>query len=61
MIKLTLVGVLIALVAIKAIAQTPSWSDIRVDCGVTVGTIYVLIPIGEKRQLRMKFTCEADA
>ena len=59
--KLALAVVLFALLAMNSIAQTPSWSDIRVDCGKTVGTIYVLIPLGDKKQLRMTFTCEADA
>jgi hypothetical protein len=61
MIKIALAGVLIALIAINAIAQTPAWHDIRLDCGQTVGTVHVLIPLGEKKQLRMTFTCEADA
>lgn len=61
MIKLALAGVFIALIAIKAIAQTPSWNDIRLDCGRTVGTVHVLIPLGDKKLLRMTFVCEADA
>ncbi len=53
--KLALAGVFIALIAINSIAQTPSWNDIRVDCGSTVGTVHVLIPLGDKKTIAYDF------
>lgn len=51
--------VLIALFAITSIAQ--SWTDIRLDCGTTVGTVHVLIPAGDGKKVRLTFVCKADA
>lgn len=62
MIKLAVAGVFIALLAMNSVAdKLPSWYDIRVDCKNVIGTFDVLIPLGDKKQLRMSFTCEADA
>lgn len=62
MIKLALAFVFIALIAMNSIAdKLPSWYDIRVDCKNTVGSFDVLIPLPDKKQVRMHFVCEADA
>jgi hypothetical protein len=42
-------------------ATAQEWTDIRLDCGTTIGTVHVLIPVGDGKRVRLTFTCKAEA